>query len=170
MIICIDSQVIVWGIKKQPTKGQEEMVSKAEYFFEWVDNNDHEIIIPTIVLGEILVPEPETIRAKYLAALSKAFIIVNFDTRAALKYSQLLNGRLEEIKKLQQETGTVRQKMKADHMIIATALVNNASCIYSYDEGLTKFASGFIDVREFPTPPPKQSDLFSSINPMDLVM
>lgn len=32
MTICIDSQVIVWGIKRQPTKGQEEMVDKAEYF------------------------------------------------------------------------------------------------------------------------------------------
>lgn len=161
MTICIDSQVIVWGIKKQPTKGQEEMVSKAEYFFEWVDNNGHEIILPTIVVAEVLAPEPETIRAKYLETLSKAFIVVNFDTRAALKYAQLLNGRFEEVKKLQEETGTVRQKMKADHMIIATAIVNNANCIYSYDGGLTKFAQGFIDVKEFPTPPAKQPTLFN---------
>ncbi len=76
------------------------MVSKAEYFFEWVDNNDHEIIIPTIVVAEVLAPEPETIRAKYLETLSKAFIIVNFDVRAALKYAQLFNGRFEEVKKL----------------------------------------------------------------------
>jgi len=163
MTICIDSQVIVWGIKRQPTKGQEEMVSKAEYFFEWADSNGHEIIIPTIVVAEVLAPEPETIRSKYLETLTKGFIVVNFDTRSALKYAQLLNGRFEEVKKLQEETGTIRQKMKADHMIIATAITNNASCIYSYDKGLTKFAQGYIDVKEFPTPPPKQIDIFGGV-------
>jgi hypothetical protein len=32
--------------------------------------------------------------------------------------------------------GVVRQRMKMDHLIIAIAIINGASAIYSYDNGL----------------------------------
>lgn len=158
MIICIDSQVIVWGIKKQATKGQEDMISKAETFFNWVDNNEYDIIIPAIVVAEVLAPEPETIRANYLKTLTTGFVIVPFDTRAAFKYADILHGRFNELKAAADQIDISKHRMKADHMIIATAIVNNANCIYSYDKGLTTFGSGFIDVRKFPEPP---RDLFN---------
>lgn len=160
MIICIDSHAIIWGIKGQATPGQEEMNERAEWLFQWADQNEHEIVIPTVVISEVLAPENPGARAFFLETMSKSFIIATFDTRAALKYAEILHGRLKEVVALANETGTVRQKMKIDHLIIATALVNGASVIYSYDDGLKKFAAGYIDVKEFPPLPPKQTTIF----------
>lgn len=150
MTICIDSQIIVWGIKKQSSIGQEDMVLKAEAFFRWIDDSKHDVIIPTIVVAEVIAKEPTEIRASYLEILNKSFIITNFDTRAALKYADLLYGRFKEVKDVAAEIGVERQRMKADHMIIATAIANGANRIYSYDSGIKSFSTGFIDVQEFP--------------------
>lgn len=163
MIICIDSNIIIWGIKKQASTGQEINIAKAEYFFEWADENGHEIIIPSVVLGEILVPEPAEIRQRYVEILSSAFLIVNFDTRAALKYAQILHNRLPEIKSIAEANSIAKQRMKIDHTIIATAVVNNANCIYSNDGGLKGFAAGHIDVRDLPSRPPKPLSLFDDM-------
>ena len=40
--------------------------------------------------------------------------------------------------------------MKADYLIMATALAKGADCIYSEDAGLKKFAQGHINVRPLP--------------------
>ena len=150
MVYCIDSNIIVWGIKKQATRGQEEMIARAEKFFARADEYGDYIVVPTIVLAEILAPEPPTIRAKYLEIINSAFIVAPFDSRAALKYAEMLHGRVDEIKTIATNTDTTRQRMKADHMIIATAIVNNANCIYSTDKGLKAFSNGYIDVNELP--------------------
>ena len=150
MVYCIDSNIIVWGIKKQASEGQEDMIARAEHIFIQADEYNDFILIPTIVLAEILTPEPPEVRNRYIDILNKSFIIAPFDTRAALKFADILHSRWAEIKNIAAETGTPRQKMKADHMIIATALVNNANCIYSTDNGLKAFANGLIDVRDVP--------------------
>ena len=160
MVLSIDSQIIIWGIKKQATAGQESMIERAEYFFKWVDENHHDVLISTICIGEILAIEPEDIRFEYLNTIKENFIIVDFDIRAALKYAQLMHGRFDEIKKMAEDMGIARQKMKADHLIIASSITNNAKCIYSYDKGLRAFAKGHIDVKDLPQLPPTQSDLF----------
>jgi hypothetical protein len=50
--------------------------------------------------------------------------------------------------------------MKVDHLIVASALVGGAGCIYSEDKGLKTFGQKFIEVRDLPTPPLIQQDLF----------
>ena len=57
-IVCIDTHIVIWGIKKQATKGQENMISRAESFLNWLDENKKKIIIPVPVISELLVPVP----------------------------------------------------------------------------------------------------------------
>lgn len=168
MVYCIDSNIIIWGIKKQATPGQEEMIERAEHFFSSVDEYEDFLLIPSMVLAEVLAPEPPQIRAAYLDILTKGFIIAPFNEMASLKYAELLYNRFEEIRNLASATDTSRQKMKVDHMIVATAIVNNANCIYSTDPGLKAFAKGYIDVRDLPqkkqnisAPTSQQGDLFT---------
>src|SRR5438552_473289 len=71
MIVCIDAHPIIWGIKKQSTTGQEDMIGKAEYFFHWVDEQKHDVIIPAIVVAEILAPEPVTTHSQILEVLNQ---------------------------------------------------------------------------------------------------
>mgnify|MGYP001594595056 CR=1 FL=1 len=35
-LVCLDNHVLIWGIKEQPTKGQEDMVSRTKAFQPWV--------------------------------------------------------------------------------------------------------------------------------------
>lgn len=168
MIYCIDSNIIIWGIKRQATKGQEEMIDRAVQFFSKADEFEDIILIPTIVLAEVLAPEPPQVRAHYLEILSKNFVLPTFNQMAALKYSEILYNRFEDVRNIANETNSVKQRVKADHMIIATAIVNNANAIYTTDKGLKAFADGYIDVRDLPPistnnfKPSQQGDLFKN--------
>lgn len=155
--VCIDSHLIIWGIKKQASEGQEHMIEKAENFFKYMDNERIEIIIPSIVVAEILTPEDETKRAEYSRILTKSFRICDFDLLASKKYAELLSTKLSNVKQYAQDNGIRKDKMKFDFGIVATAIVNNASIIYSHDPDLTKFASGLIDVRTMPSIPQQTS-------------
>ena len=97
-----------------------------------------------------------------LDIINKNFIVADFDSRAATKYSQILNGNFSDLKEMTIEGKNGREKMKVDHLILACALVNGATAIYSHDVSLKKFATGLIDVRPLPIRP-VQSELFPNI-------
>lgn len=160
MILCIDSNVFIWGIKKKATKGQDEMIARAEYLFEWADTSKHQILIPSIVLAECLAPEPLEKYPVIMEKVYKGFMIADFDTRAAAKYGQIFMHRIEEMKKIAKEAKIAIPKMKMDHLIIASALVHNAAIIYSNDPGIRKFGQKHIDVKDLPKLPPKANTLF----------
>lgn len=166
MIYCIDSNIFIWGIKRAPSQGQESMIARAEYLFQWMDENKHQVMIPTIVLAEVLAPEPLEKYPVLMEKISKNFMVVDFDARAASRYGQLFMNRLDEVKKVAKENEIEKQKMKIDHLIISCALVHGASCIYSNDIGLKAFGNNFIEVRDLPFPPPppaRQSNLFTPL-------
>ena len=154
--VCIDSHLIIWGIKKEASKGQEHMIEKAENFFKYMDSERIEIILPSIVVAVILSPETAEKRTEYLRVLTKSFRICDFDLLSAKKYAELLHVKLPDIKEYRTNNSIRNDKMKFDYAIVATAIVNNASCIYSYDPHLSKFANGIIEIKEIP-PIPKQS-------------
>lgn len=162
MIICIDSNTFIWGIKKKADPGQEDMIPRAEYLFKWADENRHNILIPTVVLAEVLAPEPLEKYPVLLDIISKNFMVVDFDQRAASCYGQLFMNKIEASKKVAKKQKIDNQKMKIDHLIISCALVHNAACIYSTDKGLKAFGQKYIDVRDLPQLPLVQTDLFGT--------
>ena len=160
MILCIDSQIFIWGIKKQCTDGQENMIERAEYFFKWADKEKHHILIPTVVIAEILAPEPVEKHAELMNIISENFIIGNFDILCAIRYARLLNQKFADLKLFAKDNGIRREKMKADFMIVATALACNAHQIYSNDAHIVKYGKGLIQVNDVPFLPEKELDLF----------
>jgi predicted nucleic acid-binding protein len=163
MLICIDANIIIWGIKRQATGGQENMIKRAEQFFKWVDQSGHDILVPSIVLAEILIAEPPEKRAKFLEILSRSFTIGSFDVACSLKCAEILHGKVKEASDLSKGLGG-KQKMKVDKMIIATALRYNAGCIYTHDGGLSAFAKDLIPTRELPPEQMTIDSLFGNIN------
>lgn len=148
-----------WAIKKQANEDQKQNLDKAEYLLEIIDQNKWKVIIPTVVIAEILMIEPEDNYQPILETINKSFIIAEFDVRAATKYSQILNKNFPDLKKTAKEEGISREKMKVDHLILACALVNGAKSIYTHDRNLTIFANGLISVRTLPSRP-IQNQLF----------
>ena len=162
MILCIDSHIFIWGIKKQATDGQENMIEKAEYLFQWADDNKHKIMIPTVVIAEVLAPEPIELYPYYMDIINKNFIVAQYDLRAATIYAQILNNKIGNLKIKAKQLDIKREVMKIDHLILSCALVNGASFIYTVDKGLIAFSEGILETKDLPNPPLKQPDLFTS--------
>ena len=165
MIFCIDANIFIWGLKKRCDPGDEGLREKAIYFIESAIENNHQIMIPTVVLAEVLSAEPLE-RHPVIMELIKGSMIVDFDQRAAMKYSHLFMNKVRELKKKASELDLERQKMKIDHLIIACAIVNGANCIYSHDNGIKTFGQTYIEVKDLPSiprPKPVQVNLFDAI-------
>jgi len=167
MICCIDSNIFIWGIKRKADPGQENMIDRALHLFKLMDDNKYRIMLPTVVLAEILAPEPLEKHPVIMESIGKNFIIADFNMKSASRYGQLFTNKIEELKKIAKEIDVDNQKMKVDHLIVASALVAGANCIYSHDKGLRVFGQKYIDVKdlpELPAPQLVQKSIFDGYN------
>lgn len=152
MIACLDSHILVWGIKEDATDGQENMIPKAKRFIEWLDEEKHDVIIPSVVVGELLMRVPPNQHEKVTQFFQKRFKVPPYDLMCASVYATIWQKKNEDktVEYLKEKLKATREELKADCQIVAIAVVQKAQCIYSYDEKLKKFAEGFIEVREMP--------------------
>lgn len=167
MIFCIDAHTFIWGLKQKCDEGDEHLRDRAIHLFKFIDDNKHQVMLPTVVLGEVLSVEPLENYAVIMDKIGKNFIVADFDQRSSMKYAQLFMNKIEELKKLSQENEISRQKMKVDHLIVACAIVGGANCIYSHDKGLKAFGQKYIEVKDLPPlPPPQaiQTGIFDDLN------
>lgn len=151
-LVCIDSQIIIWGIKKQSHPSQSHLIPQALNFFEMLAENNDKILLPTPIISEILAPVPANEHSNILNLLDKRFQIAPFDNMAALKCAELINLALTDLEKIEyaKEHAVPKNKMKYDVMIAAIAITRRAFCIYSNDEDMKKFAAGQISVINMP--------------------
>lgn len=152
-LVCIDTQILVWGVKQEANSEQDEMIGKAINFLEHLDENKVKVIVPAIVVAELLMPIPIKAQSSFMSLIQENFLIVPFDGAAAAHFAQIWQQNkdhniLEEVKA--GFHNATRSEMKADYMIVATAVARRARCIYSNDGPLTKFAKGCIEVRRMP--------------------
>lgn len=133
-IVAIDSMILAWSLRDD---GNQEQRSKTQWLFEQLEEEEAQIVVPTVVAAEFLVPLPEARRAEMLAAMSERFLLAPFDVRCAAIAASLipsaLDGRVRG-------TAHSRHSVKVDAMMVATAKVWNASRIYSNDSGCRELA------------------------------
>lgn len=151
-LVCLDSHILVWGIKEEATPGQEIMIPKAKRFISWLDEEKHEVIVPSIVIGELLMRVPSAQHEHVTSIFQKRFKIPPYDVMAASCYATIWQKRNEDktVEYLRNKMNATREEIKADCQIVAIAVTQKASCIYSYDDKLKRFAEGFIEVKEMP--------------------
>lgn len=151
MLYCIDSHNFIWCVKKEAEEHDKHRLVEAERFMQYIDKNKHHLMIPTIVLAECLIKSPEDTHSQIIADAYHRFMVVDFDSRCALKYGELLRlEKWEAAKQVMRENDIRREKMKLDHMIISCALVHGANAIYSSDIDVIKFGDGIIKVLDMP--------------------
>jgi len=119
---------------------------------EHLEKTDTKVVIPAVVVAELLLPLPAEVHHAIVNLFQRAFMTAPFDLQAAVHFARIWQaqkdtGRIEE---LSQSHGATRIELKADCMIVATALAKGVSCIYSNDVKLHKLAEGLIDVQEMP--------------------
>lgn len=152
-LVCIDSHVVVWGIKKQSANGQEPMIPKTINFLEYLDDQNIEILLPSPCMVEVLSVVPPEKYPRFFALINKRFRIGSLDTIASQKCAEMIYDKYQndpEFIEARKSNIYPRRKMKYDFLISAISIVNNAKCIYSNDSDIRKFASNYIDVREIP--------------------
>lgn len=153
-LVCLDNHILIWGIKEEATPGQENMVPKAKRFFRWLDEEGIRAVIPSNVIAEFLMLIPHEEHGEVINLFNKYFVVVPFDAAAASCFAKIWRERNDDgtIDQLKQD-GATKAKITFDCQIVATAITHGASCIYSYDEDLAKFAEDYIEVKQIPDIP-----------------
>jgi predicted nucleic acid-binding protein len=150
-LVGFDTHILIWGVQKTSRQTQQDMIPKTERFFKHLDDNQIKVIIPSVVLSEFLMPIPAKEMGSYLHKIEEKFMVIPYDAMAAIEFAKIWQSKQEDdtIQALRHD-GLSKHHLKVDGMIVATALTRKASCIYSHDSGLKKFASGYIEVKEIP--------------------
>lgn len=151
-LVCLDTHILIWGVQKTSRQPQSEMILQTTKLLKYLDDHQIKAIIPAVVLSEFLMAIPAPHLETYLTQMTKKFLIAPYDAMAAVEFAKIWQAKqaAHTIQSLKNEEFS-KSHLKVDTMIIATALTQNASCIYSHDPGLKKFASGYIEVREVPS-------------------
>lgn len=144
-LVCLDTNICIWGIKQQSSEGQDDCIRKARYLIELLSRQKTEIAIPAIVVAELLDKVSCSESISFSARLEDLFVIPPFDRMAAEEYARLA------------APGNIsKESTKVDRMIVATARAIRADAIYSEDPHIWAIANPVMEVRRLPAPPPEQ--------------
>jgi predicted nucleic acid-binding protein len=149
-LVCFDTQVVIWGVKQEATPGQDVMIQKAKALITRCDANKVSVMLPSLVVAELLMAVDTKLHNNFIAFVNARFIVPTFDTNAAAIFAAMWRDRKINLDQ-DPSIAKTRAEMKADFMIVATAIAQGADCIYTEDPLLEKFAQGRIDIRPLPS-------------------
>lgn len=153
-IVCLDSNILVWGIRKDSTPGQEAKIKFAEELFSNIADEKHSIIIPAICVAEASIGVTDRQDAGlFIKKLQQVSIIKPFDALCALRYYDVYNQHANKMPDWQANEGCRRINLATDIKILATALANRADILYTDNLGdFNRIADGFdIQIQGLPT-------------------
>ena len=134
-LVAIDTMILVWGLRRA---GQEEQIKRADWLIDSFDENNVQVIVPSVCLAEYLIPCDPATHNDTIAELAKRFILAPFDARGAALAARLF---VEGKKDRKMATKNARNLLKSDSLIIATAAVHGARTFYSDDTQCRSLAS-----------------------------
>lgn len=79
-LVCLDTHIVQWGVLRRTSDpGQQHLVDKSAALIRFIDKNNDRVILPSIVIGELLVPIPQEEHSEVLSRLSRDWMIVDYD-------------------------------------------------------------------------------------------
>ena len=100
-LLCIDTNVMIWGIlKKGQTEQEKQMIDKASLFFERSFCEGKLFAISIVTLSEIMVLIPPEDRNEILEILSQYFVILPYDFKAAEKSADIFREQFSKVKSI----------------------------------------------------------------------
>lgn len=152
-VVCVDTNVLVWGVKREASPGREHMIPRTEAFLQHMANTHSTVVVPSIVLAELLIKVPGEEHARFTRLLMQGFEIHSFDARVAARFAALWREKRNhpDVITAQQAGVTSRTLLRADCMVVATAIVAGAKCIVTNNiKDLRRFADHHISVEDIP--------------------
>ena len=136
-MICLDTPVLIWGVRGFASRTQEHEIVKAERYIKWLTIKEKKVLLPSIVLSEYLVGANAT-ELHNGTIFEKGFQIAPFDVPAA-KIAADLSRDIDMIMTIAKEHNVHRQCIKSDVMIAAIAIHRKAEKIITSDKDFQVF-------------------------------
>lgn len=147
-IVCLDTNALIWGIKRQCAPGQENMIDKAKHLFQLCKDAKDTILIPSVVIGEILCGTPHLHHESILRALQETNArIVPYDLNTARFNARVWQEQRPQWEKWLELKQMTRQAVKVDVLIVATAMAQRCQVLYTQDTGVYRLAKPYLEVR-----------------------
>jgi predicted nucleic acid-binding protein len=148
--VCLDTQILIWGLKRQASPGQEDMIDLATRFLSHLTRQKRTCIVPAVVVSELLLPLPLSEHNAFVADIARRFTVPPFDTLTATYLARVWQSKRGQVE-------IPRPEIKFDSLIVATALAAGANCIYSHDPHVKLIAAGHLDCRGMDEEPMQSS-------------
>lgn len=153
-LLCIDTNVMIWGILQNgKTDDEKRMIEKASFFFESGFQANKTFAISVITFSELMVGIPPEDRDPYIDLISRNFVLIPFSENAALKAADIFR---EQRLKMKSAYHGVRGVLRQDIQILASAVAFGNVKLITEDVAFSKLAEQYIPVCGLPEPPPEQ--------------
>ncbi len=150
-MVCLDTQILVWGFIRSATLQRTNMIDRATALIDHLTQIQEHVVVPTIVLAELMMRILPYRHAIFHQRVAQSFILQPFGAKEAAFFGEIWQSyKGHKAMKVLQKIESTRNALKADCMIVATAVASGASCIYSHDDDIRKIAQGHIAVQEVP--------------------
>ncbi|NVO86553.1 PIN domain-containing protein [Hymenobacter terrestris] len=141
-LVCVDSMFCIWSIKEECREGQEHMIERAKQILVNLQRAKKQLMLPAPVITELLAPVGAERSTEIMQQLTLIFPrIAVVDTPVAALCGKIWNAEGQSWKELY-EPGTTSLKVafKYDLLILGTAIINKAECLYTGDKRLANLA------------------------------
>lgn len=150
-MVCLDTQVLVWGFIRSATPQRTHMIDRATALIDHLTQIQEKIVVPTVVLAELMMRIPPYRHNTFYQRVAQSFILQPFGVKESAFFGEIWKSyKGHKAMKALQKLESTRDALKADCMIVATAVASGASCIYSHDDDIRKIAQGHIAVQAVP--------------------
>ena len=126
-IVAVDSMTLVWGLRDV---GTDQQCRDAKFLFSQFSARKTQVVISAVSVSEYLTAIDHQQHEAVIAVLAKRFLIQPFTPDCAA-LAAVLFCRGQKMRTKGVEGG--RAILRADTLIIATAKIHGAGCIYSND-------------------------------------
>lgn len=150
-VICLDTNILIWGIRKEITEEEKNKILKTRHFLEQIKTE--KVIIPSIVCAELLMKVPPE-EHSLVTSKFNGFMIIPVDSNVASIFAQLWyqeNYRLQDGNSLHGSYEMTKHELKADLFILATAMSQDCDELYTDDKKFSKLAGKHLLVRSIPS-------------------
>lgn len=158
MRVLLDTQIWIYLHPKPGTTmsaAQKELHVRARILEGDLEEEEAEIVVPTLIVGEYLTGcEPST-WTKVVQTFAETFVCPDYDLPATQQAARV---HMEYVKQLKGKIYKDRRNvLSSDIKILGTALAQRVKRIYTHDAEFRRLASLFLEAFDLPT---KSNNLF----------
>ncbi len=139
--VCIDTQLLIAGfLPSEHVNSDPKLITVASELMEDIAKENSNVLIPTIVIGEILAGIPASEHNTTIAQLRRLGPSVTYTIRSAKSFARMYShqDRKTVFEAIRTKTDISKESLKVDLMIAATAESHKATILYTYDDKFEK--------------------------------